>query len=419
MSLFICGPSAVAHYRCAVVLSELDDDPKLAMLTDAISRVNDLEATSLAGLCVEEPSESAPLHFLVAKKTQRPRSKMYVGHACRAPLPANSFYRVSAEVHVTCPELTFVQMAGVLELPQLVALGMEFCGTYRRNVTGAATPGFSVPQTIYDQPQLTTKEQLKTYIDAASPMPGVKQARRALEFVLEGSASPFETIVYLLLCLPRRLGGYALPTPELNPPITFTDRAKTFTTRSSARGDLYWRAAKLDLEYNGSDHEFSRSADSMRRKALEKMKVQVIELTNDEVRDVDMFHATVLRIARTLGVRVRVERDFDTRRAYLRDLLLNDTGGLGDDYDVELQATDACVGSEEQASEEFPGEQVRFSDEWDEDTAHADDEWERNMWLEEQERLQAEYEERRREECLEEDVIYDEGGEAEPGWDEA
>ena len=380
MSLFACGPTAVAHYRCAIVPSQPNDDPSKVDLSQAIYRASDIAATSLAGLCVLDPSEKTPLHFLVPNTRHRPRSDAYVAHVCTKPLPGEMFYRVSAEVQVTSPELTFVQMATKLELPVLIALGMELCGTYRRNVIGAAVPGFAVPQTIYDQPQLTTVEKLRAFIEGASSLPGAKQARRALDFMLDCSASPFETIVYLLLCLPRRMGGYALPVPELNPAIEFTDRARTFTLRGSARGDLYWRDAKLDLEYNGADHDDSRSADSMRRKALERMNIQVIELTNDEVEQAEIFHATVLRIAKTLGVRVRVERDFAARRAYLRDLLLGDTGGLGDDYETVVDTV-----SDGQAVEgEYPEDAERYADpDYEEGSGRMDDEWERNQWRDE------------------------------------
>ena len=326
MPLYVCGPTALAHYRCAIKpatpFEEYQDEP---LLTDALYRASDISATSLTGLALDEPSPDEPLHFMVPNKRLRPRSAVYVGHACSLVLPRGSFFHLSGEVNVASPELTFVQMACQLSMSELIALGMELCGTYRRNVIGIAVPGSSVHKTIYNQHPLTSVEKLKDFVDAAGKLPGTLLARKALKYVRNNSASPYETIVYLLLCLPRRMGGYAFPEPELNPSISFSKRGRTFTLRSGARGDLYWRDSKLDLEYNGGDHEDTRAADSMRRKALERMNVQVIELTSEEVNDVDLFHATALRIANTLGVRVRVERDFCERRAALRYDLFHDS----------------------------------------------------------------------------------------------
>ena len=282
----------------------------------------------------------------------RPQSAIYIGHLYKTPLPINSIWHLNSEISVASPELTFVQMAGVLELPELIALGMELCGTYRRNAIRPSAFESAEPKTLYDQPQLTTVQQLRDYISKAGRLKGIKQARNALKYVRDYSASPYETIIYLLLCLPRRMGGYALPEPELNPVINFSKRGRKHTVRHSARGDLFWRKAKLDLEYNGGDHEETRAADSMRRKALERMGIEVIELTSDEVNDVKLLHATALRIANSLGVRVRVERDFIERRDRLRYTLLHDS--CSTPYEYALQNVEKAEDESELAYESEP-----------------------------------------------------------------
>ena len=270
---------------------------------------------------------------MVSAARTRPKNAIYAGHLCKTPLPINSIWYLSSEISVASPELTFVQMASMLKLPELIALGMELCGTYRRNVVRPSA--FESAETLYDQPQLTTVQKLRDFIAAAGRLNGIKQAREALKYVRDFSASPYETITYLLLCLPRRMGGYALPDPELNPVIIFSKRGRKHTVRHSARGDLFWRKAKLDLEYNGGDHEDTRAADSMRRKALERMGIEVVELTSDEVNDVKLLHATALRIANSLGVRVRVERDFVERRNRLRHVLLHDSCSTPYEYAIQ------------------------------------------------------------------------------------
>ena len=325
MSLYICRESALAHYRSATKHAQLvKDAPQSLVLTDALYRACDIGETSLIKLAIKDPDENNPLHIMVPHARMRPQSAIYAGHLCKTPLPINSIWYLSPEISVASPELTFVQMAAVLRLPELIALGMELCGTYRRNAIRPSAFESAKPKTLYDQPQLTTVQKLRDFISTAGRLNGIKEARKALKYVRDYSASPYETIIYLLLCLPRRLGGYALPEPELNPVITFSKRGRKHTVRHSARGDLFWRKAKLDLEYNGGDHEETRAADSMRRKALERMGIEVIELTSDEVNNVKLFHATTLRIANSLDARIRVERDFIDRRDKLRYALFHD-----------------------------------------------------------------------------------------------
>ena len=69
--------------------------------------------------------------------------------------------------------------------------------------------------------------------------------------------------------------------------------------------------------------EERRTEDSMRRKALERMNVEVIELTYDEVKDPKLFQATVKRIAKKLRLRLRSnnERHFAAHEEGLRSQL--------------------------------------------------------------------------------------------------
>ena len=241
-------------------------------------------------------------------------------------------------------------MARSLDLPRLTALGMELCGTYRRNVA-AFIPGTNSTTyvTEYHQQPLTTPRRLKGFLTTMQSAPGCSKALKALEYVLPNSASPIESALYLLLCLPRRLGGYALPKPILNPSITLTKAGGRHTFRNHAKPDLYWKAERIDLEYNSDEFhdESSRAIDSMRRKALEHMRVEVIELTHDELYSTSLFHETALRIAKRLGKRIRSEDegDFRAKRASLRQtLLFDDIASGNDDWSIDNNSDDANAG---------------------------------------------------------------------------
>ena len=372
MPVFVCGESALEYYRNSRAVSEdIIDAGDPQRLQGAICRADYLSDTSLAGLCLDDPTPEKPLHVMVPDATMRTGALAVAPHVCTRPLPAGSLRRVNPEVFVTSPELTFVQLARTLDVPELVAVAMELCGDYRSD---AMPYGVGERTTLYEEPQLTTVERLRAFIDAAGPLGGVKRAREALNHTLDFSASPMETVVYLLLCLPRRYGGYAFPVPELNPVLFFSKRGQGHTLRRSARGDLFWREARLDLEYNGGTHEASRAEDAMRRKALERMGVEVIELTFDEVRNAKLFHATALRVARSLGVRARVEGDFVQRRQALREMLLV---GAWCREDGSLETKHAYRDEAFDYGEAWPSAPESWGDgEWTREDAGLPPEWE-------------------------------------------
>lgn len=328
MTVYVQGASALAHYRTSSARTDVERCPRaVRTLTGATSSHQAVIDEGIWRLGIGEPTADWPLDVLVRDAGQRSRSKSVRARVWHEDLAPTSFRTVSKNVYVSSPEFVFLQMAKYLDLPRLAALGMELCGTYRRNVV-AFIPGTDdiIHVTDYHQQPLTTPKRIRGFLTSMRSAPGCSKALKALEYVLPGSASPMETALCLLLCLPRRLGGYALPKPTLNPPLVLSKAGRSHTIRHQAKPDLYWKAERLDLEYNGGEFhdESSRSTDSMRRKALEHMKVEVIELTRDELYSTSLFHATALRVAKKLGKRIRSEDEgnFRAKRADLRQSLL-------------------------------------------------------------------------------------------------
>jgi hypothetical protein len=359
MPVYVCAESAVQHYRCALSPAESDRSAQIENLDDAVSLKRDVNLLNLTGLGLPSPSVTEPLHVLVSAGTNRGRAKSVLPVAWNGPLPKDAFREVQKDAYVSSPELTFLQMARVLDVVSLIELGMELCGTYRREALGGLT--------TYDQPALTTPRKLAKFLEEAGQAYGAKVARQALKYVAPNSASPFETIVYLLLCLPRRLGGYAFPTPKLNASIKLGKRGRQHTLRKSTVPDLYWKDAKLDLECHGKMHELEerRTEDSMRRKALERMHVEVIELTYDEVKDPKLFQATVKRLAKKVGLRLRSknERHFEAHEQELRNQLLfsgQDEQKLWNEDDLGSEEFESWEG--EELPSEFDSWEVYMAD---------------------------------------------------------
>lgn len=229
----------------------------------------------------------------------------------KGPFHPRSFMRIEDGLYVSTPEMAFCEMASVLSLERLIALGFELCGTYRR----ASTYGLA----RYDATPLTSPGALASFIEKSPQFKGVKKARRALPCILAGSASPRESELAMLLCLPYSLGGYGLPHPTMNAEMPLPKNVAA-TGRSSLRCDLYWPAARLDVEYDSAEfHSAERllANDSMRRIALESMDVTSVNLTAEHLRRASLFDEAAQGIARILGKRVRLPGDFRLKQERL------------------------------------------------------------------------------------------------------
>lgn len=249
-------------------------------------------------------SDGSLIHATVAHARLRRAGGGIETSVRKGPFHPRSFMRIGDGLYVSTPEMVFCEMASVLSLERLIALGFELCGTYRR----ASTFGLA----RYDAIPLTSPGALASFIEKSPQFKGVKKARRALSCILAGSASLRESELAMLLCLPYSLGGYGLPHPTMNAEMPLPKNVAA-TGRSSLRCDLYWPVARLDVEYDSAEfHSAERllANDSMRRIALESMDVTSVNLTAEHLRRASLFDEAAQGIARILGKRVRLPGDF-------------------------------------------------------------------------------------------------------------
>ena len=100
---------------------------------------------------------------------------------------------------------------------------------------------------------------------------GVKKLRRVVNLAEPASESPMETQLRLLLVL----GG--LPRPEAQVDLVDGD------DRFVARGDLYYPAARLVIEFDGSTHKASLVEDSRRQNRLLAAGYTILRFTTPDV----------------------------------------------------------------------------------------------------------------------------------------
>ena len=241
-----------------------------------------------------------PLHVIVDARAKREKRSSIVTHLCEQPLPEGSFCEVSENVYVSSPELTLCQMAESLPYADELELCLEFCSGYCINTDSER--GFD------DRPALTNASKLKAYVSRYKGRRGAKQIRPLLRYVIDDSASPMESIVLMLLCLPSRLGGRQLPMPEHNVEVPISGRARSHTSRKSLSCDLYWEKFKLDVECDSTKYHTSKrqlGIDSNRRIILDAMDYRYVGVTYWQLENESEFEDVVQAIRRAMGLKLR------------------------------------------------------------------------------------------------------------------
>lgn len=237
------------------------------------------------------PESSEPTHFIVTDKKAYRRNESVVCHLS-SNLPRNSFLMIEKGIYVSTPEACFLQMAAECSFAKLLKIGFELCGTY----------SIYEDQLIRREPRMSTGS-LCEYLSHTAGCKGAKRAALAVKYLADNSASPMETALTALLCLPPYRGGYGFPRPHLNYPIR--------QERIIRYCDLCWPDSKLALEYDSDTHHASPqklNEDSFRRIQIETTDMHVISVTKTQLFDLNSFEQLAHVVGRYLGKRIRTNQ---------------------------------------------------------------------------------------------------------------
>ena len=185
---------------------------------------------------------------------------------------------------LVAPELCFLQMASRYSLDELALLGYRMCGDYRPS---------AVRWKEGDMP-LTSVSKLHQYLQTCGPVRNVRKAMQATQWICDCSYSWMESRLALIIVLPRRLGGYSLPAPQLNAEIPGTTR----------KGDLCWFEQGVIVEYDSQEHH--ADDDALNRDAIRRMKIGardygVLTITKAMVMDDELLDEVMRVLAKRLG----------------------------------------------------------------------------------------------------------------------
>ncbi len=231
-------------------------------------------------------------------------------------LPEGSV-RIVRGRQMSTPEFLYLRKASELAPRRLAQLGMELCGLY-------ATDHLDDPRNyrVFGD-SVCTIRGLRAYLRGARGLPGYDQAMDALALVAEGSHSPMASYLFLLLTLPREMGGYGLERPMIGVDyqLTETDAPDAPSTEGPYEAyDLCWPDRGVALQYVGETPPSWRDLHSLTVPNL--LDLKVVCVTCAQVASVAAFDEAVRELCRHLGVTLPNESlDFIVARASLRDEL--------------------------------------------------------------------------------------------------
>ena len=266
-----------------------------------------------------------PIHLLFFSREARCKSMLVRATAMVSPPPADSFLEVArrdgsplaegtfdhARVFVESPGLCLVRMADAISgrvgkgalsrgaaLIRLVALGMEFCGSYARNAEDPWHGDIS-----YDLAPLCSWSGLQQYVEGASLMHGRPLARRAAARVRDGAGSPHETLLSLAIRLPPALGGAGLPEPLANEPLVWPEDVRGHLKHRTMRPDLHWPQYLLASEYQGGTHGDGTAfvEDSNRIQDYQSCNYLVFPATYEDIRETHCLGDYLAKLVRVMA----------------------------------------------------------------------------------------------------------------------
>ena len=265
----------------------------------------------------------------VSDVNSRRSSQVFRPHVYAGAMPDRCLVNIDNELLVASPEFCFFQMANEMPLVKLIELGYELCGSYSLPAISTTDKDLGVDvvdkDTAFNLEPLTRTKRLEAFANQMTGKHGKKKAVRALRYIADGSASPMETILAILLVLPNSLGGYGFPLPEMNRRIEARPTTSGNPNKQFYKCDLFWKSSAVAAEYDSDLYHsgFDKiSDDSIRRSDLTLIGVDMVTVTNKQIHSIEEFDKVARIIASKMGRRIQIRHsEFATERQKLRSLL--------------------------------------------------------------------------------------------------
>lgn len=244
--------------------------------------------------------QDQPLHVLVGARSAVRNQRSLEVHRWCGVLPAGAFYELSGSNLVSSPEFTFVQLAARRPLREVVEMGDYLCGLF---AIGNRGRGYAGPREA-----LATPDSIARFLEDMPGGYGVKQARRALPYIVPRTASPKEVMLCSVLALPRSEGGRAIRRVVANQEVKIPERLWEFAGTDSFYCDVYIPEARGDVEYDSEQYHTGRfrlDHTQKRRNILEVAGVKTMSATPGQLDTFDHFANFIWMLNKRFGLRER------------------------------------------------------------------------------------------------------------------
>ena len=238
-------------------------------------------------------------------------------HSSDSLYPTGAFSMVAPDVYVSSPALCFCQLGESADLSQMVEVGSELCGSYSVCGSQAARESLDAsdswdsagaPSCVFGIDRLIKPSTLARQVERMPRIRGKGVATKALSYVLDGSGSPRETKLGIMLSFPRARGGFGLPVPEMNGRIRIPGNTARAAGSSFYTCDLLWRSQRVAVEYDSDAFHAGADRierDALRRDMLEDLGFSVLTVTKRRLSSLQMLEDFANELRRALGVRSR------------------------------------------------------------------------------------------------------------------
>lgn len=298
-----------------------------------------------------------PLDLLVPDKSCYSRGKRARFHVWAESFPPRSFVRVHERVFVSTPYFAVIQLAvarrasrltqekageaasedarlrselgvvgdalsteqlvqweNIARLARATQVLCDFMGTYR--YVPSAVPGPEYADITYKTKPLVTPDKLDVYLKEMSRVKGITRAREVAELAFANAASPMETMLALMLCLPTDMGGFGLPRPELNFEVPISPERRGLSSQNSIVADLCWPDQRVIVEYYGWEEHFGAgqhkvASDATRSNSLTALGWTVLHVTFEQAKTTAGMTLLARQVAHTLGMTLLEASDLE------------------------------------------------------------------------------------------------------------
>ncbi len=248
------------------------------------------------------------IDFTVDEPGKRCKRTEYIYHSCKYPLPRGAVVKRGGHF-IAAPELLFLEFANELDIQKLILLGLQMCSHFPGKASEA----------------ITTKLKLKGFLQKSPGFYGHAKAERALKHIENSSNSIMESLLFMALTLPYKLGGYGFSGPSLNHEILLDHKGARQLKQKKCYVDIYYEEFKLAIEYDSFEHHSTpdeQGKDSLRASVLRSQGLDVIQLYTTNLYNKTAFENVAADLSSRLNKRIRIRSSkFQSAHRNLRKLL--------------------------------------------------------------------------------------------------